>query len=205
MRCLLLLALGCLAPGCVELGLAKNEPERMRYVLEVARPVSERNEPLAAGAKGRILEIRSFHGAVAYINEDFVYRRGPQIELDYYHGFLTPPTVTLSELTRHWLSNSGLFEIVQGIGTRVLPTHALEGDIYGFYADFSDPKAPKAVADMVFMLLKIDGVEVLTRKHYRVEVVTASTSPDELVSGWEQALARVFERLEADLRKHLAG
>ncbi len=193
-------------PGCVDFGLAKEAPQRLRYVLDAQRPAGSAT-PAGSAAKPNqeiVLEVRSFHGAAAYIDNDFIYRRGALIEADYYNGFLTPPAVAISELARRWLGESDMFSVVQGVGTRLPPTHALEADIFALFGDFSEPSAPRAKIEIAFAMVRCDDPVMFVRRTYTESIAIDSMEPQALIEGWNQALAAIFTKLERDMRVGLA-
>ena len=113
----------------------------------------------------------------------------------------------ITERTRDWLADSGLFTRVLPVGSRIVPDYTLEGNVTALYGDFSSESAPAAVMEIRFFLLdNADG----TRRWSSLETYRAATPvPDKttevFVEALNKSLADILARLEADLQKALAG
>lgn len=185
--------------GCV--GLAREAPQKIRYVLQVSRPAgTPARAPLAAGT---ILRVRPFHLATPTSTQSLVFRRAAsRFEADFYHEWLGPPEQNVAVLAKRWLEDSGLFAAVVDADSSLEATHVLEGDLTALFGDLSGDR-PHAVLGCAFVLLEgPDDALVFARRYEEREPLPADT-PDELVAGFERALARILRALEEDLERAL--
>ncbi len=185
---------GCATPGTYE---------RNYYVLEAARQ--------AAPAEVRTdatLEVRRFSVDAAFADKGLVYRLDEfKYESDYYHQFLIAPGVMITEKTRAWLADAGLFAHVLPAGSRPTPTYTLEGNVTALYGDFRNESAPTAVMEIRFFLLtNADAQETVAfAETYRAATGVPDRTPDAFVAALNAGLTEILTRLEADLQKTLAG
>lgn len=172
--------------------------ERQLYVLEAAR----RLQPVEIPAEG-VLEVRRFSIDTAFATRNLVYRLDEfQYETDHYRQYLISPSVMITERTRDWLAQAGVFERVLPSGSRVAPTHTLEGSITALYGDFTDPGEPVAVMEIRFFLLgNIRPREnVLFAQTYRAATPLRDRTGEAFIEAMDLSLAAILTRLEADLR-----
>ena len=147
----------CLVPAACSLvlsGCARPVSANSRfYMLQAPRPAA----PAVREGKA-VLAVPRFTIDAAYANRGLVYRLDEhRYESDAYNEFLVSPTVMITERTRDWLAQSGLFAQVLGSGSGAEPTHRMEANIAAIYGDFRDKRAPKAVMEIRFFLLRIEG------------------------------------------------
>jgi len=185
-----------LLAGC--LTLRRQFPEKRYYLLEVSR----RGEapPPSAGA---VLEIRRFRVSPPYDRKGFVYRReNARIESDFYNEFFVEPDSLLTEQTRLWIAESGLFANVVDSSSNAEAGYVLEGRANALYADYSRASTPKAVLRIQFFLSKERGGEssIVFHKDYAREIPAKGDAPHALVLGWDEALGQILTELENDLR-----
>ncbi|MCU0915440.1 MAG: ABC-type transport auxiliary lipoprotein family protein [Planctomycetes bacterium] len=176
--------------------------DRTYYILEATRT----GAPVAAD-RNASLRVRRLNVDEVYATRQLVYRLDEfRYESDYYHQFLVLPGVMLTDETRDWLADSGLFARVSSLGSRYESTYALEGNIQGLYADFTNRAAPQAVVEIRFFLLNDADAEptVLLSETYKAASPIAARSAEAVVAALSQSLAQILTRLEADLQKVLA-
>jgi ABC-type uncharacterized transport system auxiliary subunit len=143
--CFALLGFAFVVSGCAQSATA----ERKYYALDVTRA-----GPPAKVHTDATLRLRRFNVDEAFASRQLVYRVDEfQYEPDYYHQFLVLPGVMITEETRDWLANSGLFDRVTAVGSRVESTYLLEGNVIDLYADFRSKSAPVAIVAIRFFLL----------------------------------------------------
>ena len=153
------------------------------------------------------LRVRRFNVDEAFAARQLVYRVEEfRYESDYYHQFLVLPGVMITEKTRDWLANSGLFARVSSVGSRLESTYLLEGNVIDLYADFRNASAPVAVVEIRFFLLAgPDGQEsVDLARTYRAESPIAAKTAEAVVEALSKSLTDILTRLEADIEKAIA-
>ncbi|MGE5296340.1 MAG: ABC-type transport auxiliary lipoprotein family protein [Solirubrobacterales bacterium] len=197
--CLGLLCVGLAAGGCAT-GTSR---ERRQFILEAVRP----GEPLQSVFSGS-LEVHRFSVDAAFVTRNLVYRLGEfEYEVDYYRQFLVSPGAMITEQTRQWLADSGLFAQVLPTGSRVMPSYTLEGNVTALYGDFTNASSPAAVMEIRFFLLDNARNEekVVFARDYRVSTPMPDKTAEVLMDTMNKSLATILGRLEADLQKASSG
>jgi cholesterol transport system auxiliary component len=155
-----------------------------------------------------LLEVHRFSVNNAFVTRNLVYRLGEfKYEVDYYRQFLIPPGTMITEQTRGWLTDAGVFTLVLPVGSRVTPDYTLEGNVVALYGDFSNPSAPAAVMEIRFFLLDNTSrrEKVIFAESYRAAVPVPDRTAEVFVNALNKALADILGRLETDLQKVSAG
>ena len=203
--CLALLGLGTLPlSGCA--ALRRDYPQQKFYVLQASR--SALRPPAERGGMvtwpHTVLKVRRFLVSNDYAGKNFVLRSSESgFESDFYNTFFLAPADMITNETRDWLQQAGVFEYVVGESSRLDNTHFLEGAVNAIYADYSDPENPWAVLEAQFLLINdqtIPPTPIMT-KEYRASAPLADRTPEELVRGWNKALAKILTALEMEIRQ----
>lgn len=196
--CACLLLLIAITGGCV----SGPSYEEQHYILAAVR----QGEPVRTPVDGS-LEVHRFSVDSAFTTKNLVYRLGEfKYETDYYRQFLIAPGIMITERTRDWLSDSGLFGRVLLTSSRIAPTYTLEGNITALYGDFSSESAPVAVMEIRFFLLKnADAGNVAFAETYRAATPVPEKTTEVFIEALDKGLVDILTRLEADLQKALAG
>lgn len=192
-----LLLSGLLLSGCGQSAIG----ERTYYILDTVRA-----QP-AAVPRDATLRLRRFNVNEAFATRSLVYRVDEfRYESDYYHQFLVLPGVMITEETRDWLANSGLFARVTAVSSRLESTYLLEGNVIDFYADFTPKATPVAVVEIRFFLLAGPdaGESVPLSETYRAVTPISTRTAEAVVQALSRSLADILTRLEADIGKVLA-
>ena len=188
-------ALTLILSGCV----SRKYVERSSFVLEVSRP------EVVSSRTATILRVRTLRVSPRYEGKRFVYRgESLSYKTDFCNEFLTSPDTMITEEVREWLADSGLFQQVVDFSGQVEPTHILEGTITDLYGDSSERGSPpRAALQMEFYLSEeIAGrSKTVFHNRYRQEIRIQRDSPEELIQGWNKALARILTDFEGDLRE----
>ncbi len=192
----------CLVPAACSLvlsGCARPVSANSRfYMLQTPRPAAP-----AVREGTAVLAVPRFTIDAAYANRGLVYRLDDhRYESDAYNEFLISPTVMITERTRDWLTQSGLFAQVLGSGSGAEPTHRIEANIAVLCGDFRDRNAPKAVIEIRFFLLRTEsGVDpkIIMAKSYGATADVATAGPEGLVAGFDRCLQMILAELEKDL------
>jgi uncharacterized lipoprotein YmbA len=147
------------------------------------------------------LKMGTFSVAAPFDTKSLVYRLGDQrYEKDFYNAYISTPSNMLSNATRQWLDQSGIFRITVAQGTSFFPFYTLQATIDELYGDYRGK--PEAVVSVQFFLTVTNpniSTPLITAKRYTQRVALANNLPQTLVLGQQQALAAILQQLEADL------
>jgi hypothetical protein len=100
-----LMIMSMVISGCGGKRIAYNQ---RNFVLEASR-----NDPQQKTSKDVILDVKNFSIDTTFSTKSLVYRKGrSEYETDFYNRFLIGPDDMITEKTRSWLSQSGLFKWV---------------------------------------------------------------------------------------------
>ena len=193
--CVVLAAFAVTLVGC-----ARDSYDKQCYLLGAAR---ERG-PVETRIDGA-LEVRRLSVDAAFAGKCFVYRVDEhEYEPDYYHQFLVPPGIMLTNKTRQWLADCGLFERVLPADTRLEPTYTLEGSVAALYGDFTDESTPQAVLEIRYFLLNSDSAAetVVFAEAYRAVTPIPERTAAAFVAALDNCLTEILTKLEADLENH---
>lgn len=173
------------------------------YVFHAARPSES-----ARTQTDFILEVSRLTIDSAFSGSGLVYRVGDsKYESDFYNEFLASPSAMITDTMRNWLSMSRLFKRVLDPGSRIDPTHIIEGNITALYGDFREPSSPKATVEMrVFLLETETGEDPLPifGKTYTSSINFKSEDPEGLVEAFGRCLEKILSTLESDLAERLS-
>jgi len=187
---------GIVAGGCNQ-GTAVQE----YYILEAARTAA----PMAA-PNDAMLEVRRLSVDSAFASKSLIYRKGQsQYEPDFYREFLISPAPMITEQTRRWLADAGLFKQVLPAGSQIVPAYTLEGTITALYGDFRDESAPQAILEIRYFLVEhntADGAVVFSQSYRAANPVLVRTVPA-LTDALSKDLVEILTHLEADLQTTL--
>jgi len=153
-----------------------------------------------------ILAVQPFSIAPAFANKGIVLRTGGnQYESDFYNEYFISPAPMMTEQTRRWLSESGLFAQVLLPVSSVEPTHVLEGHIQQIVLDSSDLDAPRAELKIAFFLLEQHKRDrtVRIQQTYSVSHAMESGSMQDYMAAQSRCLRDILAKLESDLASNL--
>lgn len=184
--------------GCGQKGYDKHY-----YVLE-----AERRGPLLTEQGQDVLDLRRFTIASAYKSRELVYRTADrEYKTDFYHELLTSPAVMITDKTRQWLSESGLFKAVVDSASNVEAGYILEANITKLYGDFLPDVPAGAVMEIRFFLLdkKSPDQAIILTKKYKQSVPLRARDPESLVLAFDKCLEDILMSLEKDLQQKLSA
>ena len=182
--------------GCGPKRIAYNQ---RNFVLETSR-----NLPQQKTSKDIILDVQSFSADTTFGTKSLVYRKGQsEYETDFYNQFLIRPEDMITEETRSWLSDSGLFKWVLEPGSYADSTHMLQGNIIALYGDFREDSSPKATMKMRFFLVKVPGKSIVFAKTYEVVSRFGDSKAESLIEAYDVCLTNILSDLERDLQEQL--
>jgi cholesterol transport system auxiliary component len=183
-------------------GCTQSTPGKEFFMIEASRPSGAVQTPGDA-----TLEVHLLNVDTAYASKNLVYRLGEfRYETDYYRQFLVTPGQMITEKTRRWLADSGLFKQVLPPSSQSTPTYALQGIVTSLYGDFTNASAPVAVMRIRFFLAGRGGEEgpIVFSQAYRVTQPLSDKTADALMDAFSKDLAEILTHFEEDLRKYLA-
>jgi ABC-type uncharacterized transport system auxiliary subunit len=184
----------CIA-GCFE----KQQFDRQRYLLEIQRP-----KIVSGKTSNAILSVEPFSIDSAFRTNSIVYKKtANEFESDFYTEYLIPPAKMITEQTRQWLSDSGLFVRVLQPGSTMKPTHILEGHIFKIYVDTSTSNRATAQVEMSLYLLNNKREQILFGKTYTTTEPMDSAKTEDYFKAMEVAAAKILQQYENDLDKLL--
>ena len=198
----LLAAACCLATAILVYVAGCTQNARMvqdQYGFEVIR-VSEELQTQGEG----VLKVRYFAISRLFDTGEFIYRKSElRYVSDFYHRFLSPPNGLITEETRQWLSESGVFANVVGASSSVDYDYVLEGDIQTVYGDYRSKTQPNAVMEIEFIVINehLKKDIIIFRKKYLSVQPMAEMNASLLAEGFNACLAEILTNLEADLRQ----
>ena len=168
-------------------------PEKSTFTLGAQR--AQATPPHTA--KFASLRISTFRTAQANRSAALIYRETDQrIVADPYRGLIAAPAILLSERTRQWLADSGLFSNVLPSDTRMLADLTLEGEISELYADVRDPQHPAAVIALRAWLLDTNGKLVRPEWRFQRRIAVANADAASIVAAYDQAMSVALGDLE---------
>ncbi len=182
---------------CCVAGCAKQQFDKQRYWLDIQRP-----KPVSSKTSAAILKVNSFSIDSAFRTRSIVYKRADhEFENSFYMEYLIPPARMITEQTRQWLSDSGLFTRVLAPGSIMEPTHVLEGHIIKAYVDASVSDGAAAELEIsLYLLNKEKGKkEILFGKTYSVAEPMDSAKAEDYFKALEAAMTKILQQVEIEL------
>jgi cholesterol transport system auxiliary component len=167
--------------------------------------------PATADARGpahpETLRVGRVRVAAPYDRPSLIYRfTAVRYVSDPYHAFLSDPGLILGNRIATWLDQSGLFKEVAGPESVRSAPMVLEATVTELYGDFRQSAQPAAVMTVRFAI--VDQVSAHPQIAYERTITRrirlADASPDELVGGYDTALAEILSLLATDLSTQAA-
>ncbi|MHC4302366.1 MAG: ABC-type transport auxiliary lipoprotein family protein [Planctomycetota bacterium] len=183
-------------------GCGPKSYEKQQYILD-----TQRKHLTVTGDKSNVAEVRRFNVASAFSSKSLIYRTSEfEYESDFYNEFLVSPSEMITEKTRNWLSESGLFGRVLEPGSAADPTHVIQGNVTALYGDFREQSAPKAVMEARVFLLEMETASesgIVFGKTYKSSIGIESKDPEDLVAAFDRCLVEILTGFEKDLAEEL--
>ncbi len=155
-----------------------------------------------------VLEVQNFSIVSAFAGQGLVTRTSSTgYQSDFYNEFLVAPENMITDITRIWLRDSGVFSAVVAVGRMPKPNYILNGTITKLYGDFRDPADEKAVLELHCTCVAVDGRQqsIVFDKTYSIESSIANQSASGLVSACSKSISDILTQLELDLQNSLAA
>jgi len=198
--------------GCFSLDVAQEPPTKHQYLLAIAPPLpadgAGTGAAEAAVTDQPLLQVSKAFVAAPFHEKSLVYRIGDnKYTADYYQEFLVSPSQMITQLTVDWLRTSGAWPRVDHVGA---PTtgRILDLTVRELYGDYRREGSEQAVVRLRAQLSSLDAEDNTRRlmeKDYVARVKIKDREAETLVSGLNQALEQVLEKLAADLRSQRTG
>ncbi len=189
-----LIVLAIILSGC-----GVDPHSRHYYILDATRRAAP------AKTEGEIiLEVQRFTTDSTFASKKLVYRKTEfEYESDFYDEFFVSPAAMLTEKSRNWLAQSGLFARVLDPGSYTKPTHTLHANITALYVDVRDKKSPAAVIQMRVFLTPQQPAEklIILAETYNASVDVESNTAEAFVQGFNRCLEQILTDLENDLQQ----
>jgi cholesterol transport system auxiliary component len=193
--------LGLVVASLTLVGCGHKPYEKTYFYLNVQRPYEANKTDSEL-----VLELRTFAIDAAFNSKGLVYRTNEfEYEADFYNELLVWPATMVTEKTRTWLSQTGLFARVIAGASHLQPTHGLEGNITALYGDLRDSAKPAAVMEIRFFLMEDDTSKerLIWAKAYKGSCDVSEQTAQALVEAFDRCLERILSELEKDLEAKL--
>lgn len=190
---------GCIA--LLALGITACAPSRPAVDTANWLVLPERSGPARKTQSEFWLKMGSFSVAPPFDGKSLVYRVTDQrYEKDFYNAYITLPSDMVSNASRQWLNQSGIFRVTVGQSTSFPSFYTLQASVDEFYGDYRGQ--PEAVVSVQFFLTVTNASSnnpLITTKRFTRRIALPNTSPQALIQGQQQALAEILQQFEADL------
>lgn len=167
---------------------------------------AQRSGSPASAASGPVLMVRPFSIAPAYAGRDLVRKiAANQLESDYYNEYFVSPAQMLTDLTRSWIDQSGLFQTVLPATSSIRPAMSLEAHIEKLLADMPNETNPQAKLEISFILIEHNKRQqtIHFQKSYTwAHPMTTLSWPDYIIAQ-NACLTQILTELEKDLTANL--
>jgi len=192
--------LSLLLSGCSMLKLGSSYDKHF-FVLEA----DHQEKPAASDGK-EILIVRKLTIDSSFKFKGLIYRNAEhEYKTDFYNEFLVPPASMITEQTRNWLSQSGLFRTVLESASYMEATYALEGNILSLYGDYRNAASPKAVMEISFFLIGTASSEpsIALAEKYKAAIDLQGEETEDLIKAFDACLEQILAELERDIEEAL--
>ena len=193
-----LIYLALVSSGCT--ALTDTGEAKKYYVIEFSRSA----EPVKIPSD-KVLKVMRFDSTRSYRGHEFIYKVSDnQYESDYYNKFFISPVSMISEQTRQWLSDSGMFKGVVDQSSSVDADYYLEAYISKLHADFTGTEY-LAIIEIQFVVLdyRSEMPAMVFSGSYESNVPLKHNTPQEIVTSYNKAGYEILARLEKDLQANL--
>jgi|GEM_PF-2927060 len=208
--------------GC---GLSQRPPERAFFAIDPGHPATVATTAPATSIAPSDLTLRVLAARVAkpYDSQSFVYKLAPnQFQSDYYNGFIAPPDRMLAGALIEWLNHSGAVKYAVGSASSLDTRYSLELTVPALYADYTNPKSPKAIIEIRAFLFHegSSGTQILLQNLYQESepieappagassggvvngsAAAANNTPANIAAAYSRAYQKILTRLTDDLQK----
>ncbi|MBU3622105.1 ABC-type transport auxiliary lipoprotein family protein [Polynucleobacter sp. CS-Odin-A6] len=150
------------------------------------------------------LKMGSVSTSPPFDGKSLVYRLGDQrYEKDFYNIYSALPNEMVGNATRQWMNNAQIFSMTVGQGNSFFPYYVLQTSIEEFYGDYRI--RPEAVVTVEFFLTATDPKKrdpVIGKNRYTKRIPLKDNTPQALVLGQQEALAKILREYEVVLYQY---
>ncbi|MBM5573754.1 ABC-type transport auxiliary lipoprotein family protein [Deefgea sp. CFH1-16] len=180
-------------------GCSSTTPPRKDFLLSNLPTSQTSTDRLATPHFKGSLQVEDLHALSPYRSTSLIYRESAQrFVLDPYNGFLAPPAQQISNLTRQALAASGLFTAILPVGSSLLPSWRLEGELQQLFVDVTNPAQPRVTLSIRYALSQIEHNTPRIFAFTQTEAIV-DASPEQAVIGFNRALNTILLQLESSL------
>jgi len=187
------IVIAAVTTGCVP---SQEYPAREFFGVDPGRP-----EP-AAASRDVVLRVSPVRVASPFATQKFTYRSDADAyQTDYYYGFVDSPDRLLTASLTEWLASGGVCRAVIDIGSEAQEDIRLETSVVELYGDYRDPKQPRAVLAVRFLLLQRQrhATRVLSEHRSDIAIPLPDNTPATLARGLGQAWRTALTELSTEL------
>ena len=184
--------------GCI----TQQQYYKQTFICNVQRTETSLTEPTYG-----VLKVDAFSIVASFAGQGLITRTSSVgYQSDFYNEFLVAPEYMLTDITREWLRNSGLFVAVIAEGNELKPDYLLTGTISKLHGDFSVSSNPKAVVEVNCTCLALNDrhKRIIFTKIYKVESPIIEQSAQALVTAYSESLRAILNELEHDIKTSLS-
>ncbi|MCP3873720.1 MAG: hypothetical protein GY699_11260 [Desulfobacteraceae bacterium] len=182
--------------GCV--GLQKEPIDKNYFNLNVDLPLSQDSI-----GNGDALLVKEFSINPAFDSHSFILQVSKnEYKNDFYNEFVSYPANLITEkITESLCETSHFTPALTSMRQEI--KYRLSGKITKLYGDFQKSDNPKAVIEIRMTLEKnIENVfNIVSNKTYFVQEPISSSTPDQLVSGWNKGLTKIIAQFINDFKR----
>jgi ABC-type uncharacterized transport system auxiliary subunit len=123
-----------------------------------------------------------------------------RFQKDFYNEYISIPGEMITNATRQWLEQSGIFQFVNTNNNNLFANYVLQGNVEELFIDIR--KEPKVVIRINYLLTtNLDSNNpVLLRKTYTAtELISNRVDSKDILKAQEIALSKILTQLEEDL------
>ncbi len=123
-----------------------------------------------------------------------------RFQKDFYNEYISMPGEMITNATRQWLEQAGVFQFVNPNNNNLYANYVLQGNVEDLYVDIR--RDPKVVIKINYLLMSHLDLEnpVVHRKTYSViEPITGKLDSRDILKAQEIALSKILTQLEGDL------
>jgi ABC-type uncharacterized transport system auxiliary subunit len=123
-----------------------------------------------------------------------------RFQKDFYNEYISIPGEMITNATRQWLEQSGIFQFVNTNNNNLFANYVLQGNVEELFVDIR--KDPKVVIRINYLLTtNLDSNNpVLLRKTYTAtEQISNRVDSKDILKAQEIALSKILTQLEEDL------